>query len=266
MKSYLDLANKILMNGKRRADRTGTGTIGLFGEQIYFDLTAGFPLLTTKRVFTRGIFAELLWMLAGDTNARTLSEQGVHIWDGWADPDTGELGPIYGEQWRSWFGGIDSKPIDQIQMLIDGIRKDPFGRRHIVTAWNPAEIPDMALPPCHCLFQFYVDGDFLSCQLYQRSADLFLGVPFNIASYALLTHMVAQVTGYMPGEFIHTFGDVHIYTNHVKQVREQLRRTIRQPPKLELNPDVDNVFDFTLDDIKVVGYNPHPALKGEVSI
>ncbi|PSL44439.1 thymidylate synthase [Salsuginibacillus halophilus] len=264
MEQYLTLCEKVLQEGTQKSDRTGTGTISLFGYQFRHDLSEGFPLLTTKKVFTRGIIHELLWFLAGDTNIHYLTDRNVHIWDAWAD-EHGELGPVYGKQWRSW-EGADGQTVDQLADVIEAIRHNPDSRRLVVSAWNAAEIEDMALAPCHCLFQFYVSNGRLSCQLYQRSADLFLGVPFNIASYALLTHMVAHVTGYKPGEFIHTFGDVHIYNNHVEQVKTQLQRSPHVLPTVHLNPDVDNLFSFQHEDISIQGYDPHPAIKGEVSV
>jgi len=290
MKQYLDLCQYILENGQKRQDRTGTGTISCFGYQMRFNLEEGFPLLTTKKVFYRGIFEELLWFLSGNTNIQPLVQKNVKIWNEWPydkyskSPDFkgetmeefiekiryddafaekyGNLGPVYGKQWRD-FGGVD-----QITQLIDGIKNNPFSRRHLVVAYNPAEVKDMALPPCHSLFQFYVsaDGKKLSCQLYQRSGDVFLGVPFNIASYSLLLCMVAQVCGLQPYEFVHTFGDVHIYLDHLDQIHEQLTRTPRPLPKLELNPDVKNIFDFKYEDIKITGYDPYPAIKGKVSV
>lgn len=269
---YLNLLRDVMENGVVRDDRTGTGTIGVFGRQIRFDLGQGFPLLTTKKVHFKAIVAELLWFLRGDTNVKFLHDHNVTIWDEWAD-DNGDLGPVYGKQWRSWEAptndgyDIGIRDIDQITKLIQGLREDPHSRRHIVTAWNPAEIDDMALPPCHCLFQFFVANGKLSCQLYQRSADLFLGVPFNIASYALLTEMVAAVVGLEPGEFVHTFGDAHIYLNHLDQVREQLTREPKDWPRIELDQiAVGRGIDaFTVGDIRIVNYDPHPAIKAEVS-
>ncbi len=290
MKQYLDLCRYILDHGQKRQDRTGTGTISTFGYQMRFNLQDGFPLLTTKKVFYRGIFEELLWFLSGNTNIRPLVEKNVKIWNEWPyeaykklpefagetqdefierirtdevfAQKYGDLGPVYGKQWRN-FGGVD-----QISDLIEGIRKNPFSRRHMVVAYNPAEVKDMALPPCHSLFQFYVsaDGKKLSCQLYQRSGDLFLGVPFNIASYSLLLCMVAQVCGLEPYEFIHTFGDVHIYLDHLDQIHEQLERTPRKLPKLELNREITDIFDFKYEDISITGYDPWPAIKGKVSV
>lgn len=263
MKQYLELLNHILDHGVQKPDRTGTGTLSVFGHQMRFDLADGFPLLTTKRVHTRSVFGELLWFLRGDTNVEWLHANDISIWDEWADAD-GELGPIYGRQWRSWptRGG----EVDQISQVVEAIRADPDSRRHIVSAWNVAELDDMALPPCHALFQFYVADGRLSCQLYQRSADVFLGVPFNIASYALLTHMVAQVCGLRPGEFVHTLGDAHLYCNHLEQTRRQLTRAPRGLPTLRLNPEVTDLFDFTLADIELTGYDPHPTIKAPVAV
>jgi thymidylate synthase len=267
-RQYLDLLADVLAHGARRDDRTGTGTLGVFGRQIRFDLSRGFPLLTTKKLHVKSIVAELLWFLRGDTNVRWLQARGVKIWDEWAD-EAGELGPVYGKQWRSW-AAPDGRSIDQIANLIEGLKRNPYSRRHIVTAWNPADVEEMALPPCHCLFQFFVapdaDGvDRLSCQLYQRSADLFLGVPFNIASYALLTLMVAQVSGLQPGEFVHTFGDAHLYLNHVEQARTQLEREPRPFPSMTLAPKSD-LFAFELEDFTLDGYDPHPHIKGVVAV
>ena len=290
MQQYLDLCQYILDHGQKREDRTGTGTISTFGYQMRFNLEEGFPLLTTKKVFYRGIFEELLWFLSGETNIKPLVDKNVKIWNEWpyeaykklpeynnetmeefiekirTDDEFakkyGDLGPVYGKQWRNFFG------VDQISQLIDGIRNNPFSRRHLVVAYNPAEASEMALPPCHSLFQFYVsaDGKKLSCQLYQRSGDVFLGVPFNIASYSLLLSMVAQVCGLQPYEFVHTFGDVHIYLDHLDQIHEQLSRTPRALPKLEINPEVKDIFAFTYDDFKIVDYHPYPAIKGKVSV
>lgn len=290
MQQYLDLCRHVLEHGEKREDRTGTGTISTFGYQMRFDLTKGFPLLTTKKVFYRGIFEELLWFLSGNTNIKPLVDKKVGIWNEWPydkyskSPDFkgetleefiekirddqefadkyGDLGPVYGKQWRDFNG------VDQISQLIEGIKNNPFSRRHLVVAYNPGEVKDMALPPCHSLFQFYVsaDGKKLSCQLYQRSGDVFLGVPFNIASYSLLLAMVAQVCDLEPYEFIHTFGDVHIYLNHLDQINEQLSRTPRPLPKLVLNKDVKNIFDFKYEDIKIEDYDPYPAIKGAVSV
>ncbi|HWE44622.1 MAG TPA: thymidylate synthase [Caulobacteraceae bacterium] len=260
---YLGLLADILEHGVRREDRTGTGTLGVFGRQIRFDLDAGFPMLTTKKLHLKSIVYELLWFLRGDTNVRWLQEHGVGIWDEWADAN-GELGPVYGKQWRSW-AAPDGRSIDQIVKLVDGIKDNPSSRRHIVTAWNPADVDDMALPPCHCLFQFFVADGRLSCQLYQRSADVFLGVPFNIASYALLTLMVAQVTGLKPGEFVHTFGDAHLYSNHLEQARLQLTREPRPFPTMKIAPKTD-LFAFDFEDFTLEGYDPHPHIKAEVAV
>jgi len=264
MKQYHDLLHHVLAKGEKRSDRTGTGTLGIFGYQMRFDLSEGFPLMTTKRVHFKSVVHELLWFLSGSTNIRYLRENGVTIWDEWAD-ENGELGPVYGRQWRSW-PAPDGRRIDQIAAVVEAIRTDPHSRRHVVSAWNPAEIGDMALPPCHCLFQFHVAGERMSCQLYQRSADIFLGVPFNIASYALLTTMMAQVTGLKPGEFIHTLGDAHLYLNHIEQAREQLTRTPRPLPRIRLNPDVTSIFDFVYGDIELIGYEPHPAIKAPIAV
>jgi len=264
MRQYLHLLSDVLANGTDRMDRTGTGTRSLFGYQLRFDLAQGFPLLTTKKLHIRSIIYELLWFLRGDTNVRYLQEHGVKIWDAWAD-EKGDLGPVYGSQWRSWPDGKGGH-LDQIANVIESIRHKPESRRHIVTAWNPAEVDEMALPPCHCLFQFYVANGRLSCQLYQRSADVFLGVPFNIASYALLTAMVAQVTGLAPGEFIHTFGDVHLYSNHFEQAREQLQREPRPLPRLTLNPELRDIFGFQFEDFQITGYDPLPHIKAEVAV
>jgi thymidylate synthase len=264
MRQYQDLLERILAEGVARPDRTGTGTLSVFGHQMRFDLTRGFPLLTTKRLHLKSIVHELIWFLAGDTNVGYLREHGVRIWDEWADGD-GELGPIYGRQWRAW-PGRDGDTLDQIASVLDEIRRHPTSRRMIVTAWNPADIPAMALPPCHCLFQFYVAEGKLSCQLYQRSADVFLGVPFNIASYALLTHMVAQASGHDVGDFVHTFGDAHLYLNHVEQARLQLTRAPRALPRLRLDPAVTDLFAFRPEHILVEGYDPHPHIKAEVAV
>lgn len=290
MQQYLDLCKYVLENGEKRLDRTGTGTISKFGYQIRVNLEDGFPLLTTKKVFYRGIFEELFWFLKGETNIRPLALKNVKIWNDWpydkykksneynnetmeqfiqkiCDDEEfankwGDLGPVYGKQWRNFNG------VDQISDLINNLKNNPFSRRHLVVAYNPSEVDNMALPPCHAFFQFYVSSDKkkLSCQLYQRSADLFLGVPFNIASYALLLSMVAQVCGYQPYEFVHTFGDAHIYLDHLDQINEQLSRTPRPLPKLWLNPEIDNIYDFTIDDVKVLDYDPYPAIKGKVSV
>jgi thymidylate synthase len=264
MRNYHELLERVLREGTRKDDRTGTGTLSIFGHQMRFDLGEGFPLVTTKKLHLRSIIHELLWFLAGDTNIAYLKENGVSIWDEWADAK-GDLGPVYGHQWRSWPDG-QGGVIDQIAQVVADIRRNPDSRRLIVSAWNPADVPKMALPPCHCLFQFYVQDGRLSCQLYQRSADIFLGVPFNIASYALLTHMVAQVTGLQPGDFVHTFGDAHIYLNHLDQVHEQLSRTPRALPRLTLNPGVDDLFAFRFEDIAIEGYDPHPAIKAKVAV
>lgn len=264
MKQYLDLCKHVLSNGTVKEDRTGTGTISTFGYQMRFDLSEGFPLLTTKKLHLKSIIHELIWFLRGDTNVKYLQDNGVRIWNEWAD-ENGELGPVYGRQWRSW-EGANGETVDQIAKLIDQIKTNPDSRRLIVSAWNPADVDKMALPPCHCFFQFYVNDGKLSCQLYQRSADVFLGVPFNIASYALLTMMVAHVTDLEPGEFVHTFGDVHIYKNHLEQVDLQLTRDVRKLPKMKLNPDVKSIFDFTFEDFTLEDYDPHPHIKGAVSV
>lgn len=265
MKPYLDLLNRILTEGATKTDRTGTGTMSVFGNQMRFDLADGFPLLTTKKLHLKSIIHELLWFLAGDTNVRYLQENGVRIWNEWADPETGELGPVYGHQWRSW-PDYKGGTIDQISQVVELIKHHPDSRRMLVTAWNPAEIEEMALPPCHCLFQFYVADGRLSLQLYQRSADTFLGVPFNIASYALLLQMMAQVTGLEAGEFIHTTGDTHLYLNHLEQARLQLTREPRQLPRMRINPDVKDIFSFRYEDFQLEGYDPHPHIKAEVSV
>ena len=264
MKQYLELLQHVYDHGTKKGDRTGTGTRSVFGWQMRFNLNDGFPLLTTKKVHTRSIFHELLWFLRGETNIAYLHEHGVSIWDEWAD-EQGDLGPVYGSQWRSWKTD-DGKSIDQISELVDGIKNNPNSRRHIVSAWNVGEIDKMALPPCHSLFQFYVADNTLSCQLYQRSADIFLGVPYNIASYALLTMMIAQVTNLKLGEFIHTFGDAHLYDNHLEQTKQQLQRNVRTLPTLKLNPNVTSIFDFTYEDIEVVNYDPHPHISAPVAI
>jgi thymidylate synthase len=264
MRQYLDLLQHILDDGHDKPDRTGTGTLSIFGHQMRFDLARGFPLVTTKRLHLKSIVYELLWFIRGDTNVGYLRDHGVSIWDEWAD-ERGDLGPIYGAQWRSW-PGPDGLRVDQLSQVIDRIRTDPDSRRHIVTAWNPGMLPQMALPPCHILFQFYVAGGRLSCQLYQRSADVFLGVPFNIASYALLTAMVARVTRLEPGEFIHTFGDAHLYRNHLDQARLQLRREPRPLPRLHLNPAVRAITEFTYEDVRIEGYDPHPRIAAEVAV
>ncbi|HEX9797985.1 MAG TPA: thymidylate synthase [Anaerolineales bacterium] len=264
MRQYLDLLQHVLDHGQRRDDRTGTGTLSIFGHQLRFDLRAGFPLVTTKRVFTKGIIYELLWMLRGETSIQFLNDNGVHIWDEWADED-GDLGPVYGAQWRSW-RGADGQVIDQLRWVVDEIRHNPTSRRLVVSAWNPADIDRMALPPCHTLFQFSVAEGRLSCQLYQRSGDLFLGVPFNIASYALLTTMVAAVCSLEPGEFIHTFGDAHLYLNHLDQARIQLDRQPRPLPQLELAYRGQSLFDFDYGDIRLHNYDPHPTIRAAVSV
>lgn len=274
MKQYLDLVKHVLENGNEKSDRTGTGTKSVFGYQMRFDLSEGFPMVTTKKLHLKSIIYELLWFLKGDTNINYLTENGVRIWNEWADED-GNLGPVYGHQWRNW----NSDGIDQISEVIESIKKNPDSRRLLVSAWNPSVLPDTsksfsenvangkaALPPCHAFFQFYVADGKLSCQLYQRSADIFLGVPFNIASYALLTMMVAQVCGYQAGDFIHTFGDAHIYSNHYEQLELQLSRDPRPLPKMILNPEVKNIFDFTFEDFSLVDYNPHPHIKGAVAV
>ena len=263
-RQYLDLARYILKNGTVRDDRTGTGTISIFGYQMRFDLSKGFPLLTTKKLHLKSIIYELLWFLRGDTNVRYLQENGVRIWNEWAD-ENGDLGPIYGAQWRSW-KGADGRTVDQIAQVIEQIKTNPDSRRLIVSAWNTAEIEKMALPPCHTMFQFYISNGKLSCQLYQRSGDVFLGVPFNIASYALLIHMIAHVTGLGVGEFVHTLGDAHIYLNHIEQIKEQLKRDPRPLPKLKIKRQVQNIDDFTFDDFEIVGYDPHPHIPGKVAI
>ena len=286
MKQYHDMLNHILENGYEKGDRTGTGTISVFGYQMRFDLEKGFPLLTTKKIFTKAIIHELLWFLKGDTDIKYLNDNGVHIWDEWAD-ENGELGPVYGSQWRNWegpavaeMGPIEHKnggvevtmsfgpglQIDQIADVIEQIKKNPEGRRHIVTAWNPAEIGSMALPPCHCLFQFYVINGKLSCQLYQRSADAFLGVPFNIASYAMLTQMVAEQCDLELGDFIHTFGDLHIYSNHIDQVNEQLSRDFRPLPVLHLARKPESIDEYVYEDFHILGYDPHPTIKAPIAV
>ncbi len=264
MQPYLELMQHVRTHGVRKTDRTGTGTISVFGYQMRFDLAAGFPLVTTKRLHVKSIIHELLWFLKGDTNVRYLHENGVTIWDEWADAH-GELGPVYGAQWRSW-PAPDGRRIDQINQVIEQIKNAPDSRRLIVSAWNVGEIEHMALPPCHVLFQFYVADGRLSCQLYQRSADIFLGVPFNIASYALLTLMIAQVTGLKPGEFIHTLGDAHLYSNHVEQAALQLQRTPRPLPRMHLNPEVESLFAFRYEDFELLNYDPHPGIKAPVAV
>lgn len=265
MHSYLELLSDVLENGVQKSDRTGTGTRALFGRQIRFDLSEGFPLLTTKKVHLKSVIHEVLWFISGETNVKPLQQAGVSIWDEWADPETGELGPVYGAQWRRWEGPAGTV-VDQLQGVIEQIRQNPDSRRLIVSAWNPAQIDEMALPPCHCLFQFQVMGDHLHCQLYQRSADIFLGVPFNIASYALLTQMVAQVTGLKPGEFIHTFGDLHLYDNHLQQAKKQLAREPRPLPTLQLREDVTEIDQFCYEDFQVDGYHPYPGISAPVAV
>lgn len=264
MRQYLDLMEHVLEHGVSKGDRTGTGTLSVFGHQMRFDLDAGFPLLTTKKVHLKSIIHELLWFLQGESNIRYLRENGVTIWNEWAD-ENGELGPVYGVQWRSW-PTADGRTIDQISGVVREIRENPDSRRLIVSAWNVGEIDRMALPPCHAFFQFYVAEGRLSCQLYQRSADIFLGVPFNIASYALLTLMIAQVTGLKPGEFIHTLGDAHLYQNHMEQVRTQLQREPRPLPRMRLNPGIKSIFDFKYEDFELLNYDPHPAIKAPVAV
>jgi thymidylate synthase len=262
--AYLGLLADVLTNGIDRPDRTGVGARAVFGRQLRFDLAAGFPLLTTKKLHLKSIILELLWFLRGDTNVRWLQERGVSIWDEWAD-ENGELGPVYGKQWRSW-AAPDGRVIDQIARVVESIKTNPNSRRHIVTAWNPADVDDMALPPCHCLFQFFVADGNLSCQLYQRSADIFLGVPFNIASYALLTQMMAQVVGLAPGEFVHTFGDAHLYLNHVEQAKTQLARAPFPAPTMRINAAKQNIFSFEYEDFDLVGYQAHPAIKAPIAV
>jgi thymidylate synthase len=264
MRQYLDLLDRVLKDGTRRGDRTGTGTLSVFGPQLRFDLSQGFPLVTTKKLHVKSIIHELLWMLRGDTSVRSLQAEGVTIWDEWADAE-GKLGPVYGHQWRSW-SGPQGQSIDQMRVLVEGLRKNPESRRHIVSAWNVADLPAMKLPPCHVLFQFYVAHGRLSCQLYQRSADLFLGLPFNIASYSLLTMMVAQATGLVAHEFIHTLGDAHLYLNHVEQARTQLAREPRPLPRMVLNPEVKDLFAFRYEDFTLEAYEPHPAIKAPVAV
>lgn len=264
MKQYLDLLARVSDEGIERSDRTGTGTKSIFGHQMRFDLAEGFPVLTTKKLHLKSIIHELLWFLKGETNIAYLKENGVSIWDEWAD-ENGDLGPVYGSQWRSW-PAADGGKIDQIKLLVEAIKTNPNSRRHVVSAWNPAEVDEMALPPCHCLFQFYVGEGRLSCQLYQRSADVFLGVPFNIASYALLTLMMAQVTGLKPGDFVHSFGDVHLYLNHSEQAAKQLARRPKALPEMKINPDVSDLFAFTYDDFQLVDYDPEPHIKAPVAI
>jgi len=261
---YLDLLARIRNTGTRKDDRTNTGTLSIFGHQMRFDLAEGFPLVTTKKLHVKSIIHELLWFLQGSTNVRYLREHGVTIWDEWAD-ENGDLGPVYGRQWRSW-PTPDGRHIDQIARVVESLKRDPDSRRHIVSAWNVGELDKMALSPCHCLFQFYVADGRLSCQLYQRSADVFLGVPFNIASYALLTQMMAQVTGFEPGEFVHTFGDAHLYLTHLDQADQQLKRLPRSLPRMEINPELRSLFDFAYEDFKLVGYDPHPAISAKVAV
>jgi len=264
MDAYLDLMRRVRDHGARKSDRTGTGTLSVFGHQMRFDLGQGFPLVTTKKLHLKSIFHELIWFLDGDTNVRYLHDNGVTIWDEWAD-ERGDLGPVYGKQWRSW-AAPDGGTIDQIAEVVETLKTNPDSRRMIVTAWNPADIPDMALAPCHCLFQFHVADGRLSCQLYQRSADIFLGVPFNIASYAALTMMMAHVTGLRPGDFVHTLGDAHLYVNHLEQADLQLSRTPRPLPRLVLNPEVKSIFDFRYEDFHIEGYDPHPHIKAPVAV
>ena len=264
MQQYLDLLTRILDEGVEKSDRTGTGTLSVFGHQMRFDLGAGFPLVTTKKVHTRSVFAELLWFLRGDTNVKWLQERGVSIWDEWAD-ENGELGPVYGYQWRHW-RTPDGREVDQIRQVLESLQKKPDSRRHIVSAWNPADVDKMALPPCHALFQFYVAGGRLSCQMYQRSADIFLGVPFNIASYALLTLMVSQVVNLKPGEFVLTLGDAHLYLNHLEQAKEQLARAPRAFPRMRMNSQVKDLFAFRFEDFTLEAYDPHPAIKAPIAV
>jgi thymidylate synthase len=264
MKQYLEMCQHILDNGVDRDDRTGTGTRSIFGHQLRFDLQDAFPLMTTKKVYWKAVVYELLWFLKGDTNIKYLNENDVHIWDEWADKN-GDLGHVYGHQWRSW-GTKDGKTVDQISRVIEQIKENPNSRRLIVNAWNVGELDEMALPPCHLLFQFYVADNKLSCQLYQRSCDTFLGVPFNIASYSLLTHMIAQVVGLEVGEFVWTGGDVHIYHNHFEQIKEQLSREPRPLPQIKINPEVEDIFAIGFEDIELIGYDPHPSIKGEISV
>lgn len=264
MIQYQNLMREVLAKGTRREDRTGIGTVSLFGHQMRFDLQKGFPMVTTKKLHMKSVIYELLWFLKGDTNIKFLQDNKVTIWDEWAD-ENGDLGPVYGKQWRSW-ATPDGKQIDQIAKVIAQIKTNPYSRRHMVVAYNPADVDQMALPPCHAFFQFYVADGKLSCQLYQRSADIFLGVPFNIASYALLTHMVAQVTDLLPGEFIHTLGDAHLYLNHLEQAQLQLSREPKVLPKLQLNPNVKNILDFKYEDIQIVGYDSHPSIKAEIAV
>ena len=264
MQQYLDLLQHVMDNGVDRGDRTGTGTRGVFGYQMRFDLSEGFPMVTTKKLHKKSIVHELIWFLAGDTNIKYLQDNKVRIWDEWAD-ENGDLGPVYGKQWRRW-EGPDGAVIDQVDKVVEAIKNNPNSRRHIVSAWNPVDVDDMALPPCHCLFQFHVANGKLSCQLYQRSADIFLGVPFNIASYALLVHMMAQVCDLEVGDFVHTFGDAHIYSNHFEQVKEQLSRAPKPLPRLKLNKEVKSLYDFKYEDVKIFGYEAHPHIAGKVAV
>ena len=264
MQQYLDLLRHVMDKGVDRMDRTGTGTRGVFGHQMRFDLSEGFPMVTTKKLHKKSIVHELIWFLAGDTNIKYLQDNKVRIWDEWADAN-GDLGPVYGKQWRRW-EGPEGKVIDQVKNVVEAIKNNPYSRRHIVSAWNPADVDEMALPPCHCLFQFHVANGKLSCQLYQRSADIFLGVPFNIASYALLVHMMAQVCDLEVGDFVHTFGDAHIYSNHFEQVELQLSREPMPLPRLKLNPDVKKIDGFTYEDVKILGYKAHPHIAGKVAV
>ena len=264
MRQYLDLMRDVLDHGVKKTDRTGTGTLSVFGRQMRFDLGEGFPLVTTKKMHLKSIVHELIWFLSGDTNIGYLKANGVTIWDEWAD-ENGDLGPVYGAEWRSWPAG-NGETIDQIKQVVDGIKRSPDSRRLIVTAWNPADVDKQALPPCHCMFQFYVANGKLSCQMYQRSADTFLGVPFNIASYALLTMMMAQVTGLAPGEFVHTLGDAHLYSNHLEQARLQLSRSPKALPRMRINPEVGSIFDFVYEDFVLEGYEPHPHIKAAVAV
>ncbi|MES0404052.1 MAG: thymidylate synthase [Hyphomicrobium sp.] len=264
MRQYLDLMRRVRQDGVRKADRTGTGTLSVFGHQMRFDLRDGFPLVTTKKLHVKSIIHELIWFLAGDTNTAYLKRHGVRIWDEWAD-EQGDLGPVYGKQWRSWTAP-DGSTIDQISEVVSALKSDPNSRRLIVSAWNPSDIPRMALAPCHCLFQFYVADGRLSCQMYQRSADVFLGVPFNIASYALLTMMMAQVADLEPGDFVHTFGDAHLYLNHMEQANAQIERELRPLPSMTINKDVRSIFDFTIDDFQLNNYDPHPHIAAKVAV